>query len=165
MPSVFACIAVRREERRLCSEQRVRGRRERAGWKAGQRPVNLPPENWSIALQQFMPPAALKNTGSPWQYGAVRVTTRCGGSVSILTGYTTSGRFRHDASSYLHGSVPTNIPRLLLSFSLAPPPSAFRSYTRSHLLSFPSHSYLLHPRLFPRRCLLYSARFRGCVME
>lgn len=101
----------------------------------------------------------------PLQYGAVRVTTRCGGSVSILTGYTTSGRFRHDASSYLYGSVPTNIPRLLLSFNLAPPPSAFRSYTRSHLLSFPSHSYLLHPRLFPRRCLLYSARFRGCVME
>lgn len=72
VPSVFACIAVRREERRLCSEQRVRGRRERAGWKAGQRPVNLPPENWSIALQQFMPPAALKNTGSPCS------TARCG---------------------------------------------------------------------------------------
>jgi len=145
---------VQRGERRLCSEQRVRGSGEEGGIEGRQRPVNLPPENWSIALQQFMPPAVLKNTGSP------RDAARCGAGC----GAARRKRFYFDR---MHNKR-TAPPRMLLPTALSRPifRASFphlaslhhrRRSALTHVLIY-SRSHLIHIYctgvLFPRRCLL-----------
>lgn len=82
---------------------------------------------------------------------------RCNGSVCILTGCARGSVLRPCSDS-------TNIPHLLLLFSF----SASHSSTHPHLLVFPSHSYLLHPRLSPSVPLTRirsNARFREFVTD